>query len=175
MLHRITLIGFRASGKSTVGRLLSARLAWPFVDADAVIETQVGVSIPAYFKAHGEAAFRGAEEQALSTILMGELPLVLATGGGAVLRAANREMLRQRGGTIIYLSASMAQIQERLRHNAGGRPSLTGVSVVDEVPGLLAQRDPLYREMAQLTIAVDSSPSDVAERVINELETRGIL
>ena len=58
MIHRITLIGFRASGKSTVGRLLAARLAWPFADADALIETQLGTTIPAYFKAHGEAAFR---------------------------------------------------------------------------------------------------------------------
>ena len=175
MIHRITLIGFRASGKSTVGRLLAARLAWPFADADALIETQLGTTIPAYFKAHGEAAFRAAEEHALSTVLAGEAPLILATGGGAVLREANRDVLRQRGGTMVYLSASVAQIQDRLRHNAGGRPSLTGASVVDEVPELLAQRDPLYRELAHLTIAVDSSPSEVAERIIAEMEMRGIL
>ncbi len=175
MLHRITLIGFRACGKSTVGRLLAARLAWPFTDADAAIEARIGMAIPAFFKAHGEAGFRTAEEQVLVELLTGEGPLVLATGGGAVLRPTNRELLRERGGLIVYLDVPVAVIQERLRHHSGGRPSLTGASVVDEVPGLLAQREPLYRELSGLVIPALASPAEVAGRLADELATRGIV
>ena len=173
MFHRVTLIGFRACGKSTVGRLLAARLAWPFADADTVIEARLGMSIAACFKAHGEAAFRNAEAEALSAILSGEQPLVLATGGGAILREDNRDLLRQRGGLISYLEAPVAVIQERLRHHSGGRPSLTGASVVDEVSGLLSQRAPIYRDLAQVTISALLDPGEVAERLAAELALRG--
>lgn len=172
MFHRVTLIGFRACGKSTVGRLLAARMAWPFADADTVIEARLGMSISAYFKAHGEAAFRSAEADALSAILGGEKPLVLATGGGAILREDNRDLLRQRGGLIAYLEAPVAVIQERLRHHSGGRPSLTGASVVDEVPDLLAQRTPLYRELAQVTVSALLSPGEVADHLEKCLQSR---
>lgn len=175
MTHRVTLIGFRASGKSTIGRLLAARLAWPFTDADTAIEARLGQPIATYFKEHGEAAFRLAEEQALAALLVGEGPLVLATGGGAVLRPANRELLRERGGLIVYLDVPVPVIQDRLRHHTGGRPSLTGASVVDEVPGLLAQREPLYRELASLVIPALAGPAEVAARLSDELSTRGIV
>lgn len=168
-MHRVTLIGFRACGKSTVGRLLAARLAWPFVDADTVIEHHLGMPIAAYFKTHGEAAFRDAETSAIDSILAGDKPLVLATGGGAVLREANRDLIAARGGVIVYLEAPVAVIQERLRHNLGGRPSLTGSNPVDEVPALVAARAPLYQGLAHLTLATGPSPADVAERLIAEM------
>lgn len=168
-MHRVTLIGFRACGKSTVGRLLAARLAWPFVDADTVIEHELGVSIAAFFKTHGEAAFRDAESRALANILVGEKPLVLATGGGAVLREANRAQLAARGGMIVYLEAPVAVIQERLRHNLGGRPSLTGSNPIDEVPALIAAREPLYRELAHVVLPTGASPAEVAEKVAGHL------
>jgi len=173
-MHRVTLIGFRACGKSTVGRSLAARLAWPFIDSDTVIEHEIGMSIAAYFKAHGEAAFRDAETRAIAGILAGDHPLVLATGGGAVLREANRGEITDRGGLIVYLEASVAVIQERLRHNMGGRPSLTGINPVDEVPTLVAARAPIYHALAQLTLTTGASPADVADRIASEMALGGL-
>ncbi len=173
-MHRLTLIGFRACGKSTVGRLVAARLAWPFVDADTLIEQTVGMSIAAYFSAHGEAAFRLVETRVIGEILAGEAPLVLATGGGAVLTEANRQVLAARGGLVVYLEAAAAVIQERLRHNLGGRPSLTGSHPVDEVPGLIDARAPLYRGLAQLILPTGSMPTEVSEKLVSELVARGL-
>ena len=173
MLNRVTLVGFRASGKSTVGRLLAARLAWPFVDADAAVESRLGMPIAAWFAAHGEPSFRDHEEEALAGALADDKPLVLATGGGAVLRPANRALLRERGGLVVYLEAPVAVIQERLRHGAAGRPSLTGGHVADEVPALMAMREPLYREVAGLVLPTGPAPADVAARLADELATRG--
>lgn len=172
-MHRVTLIGFRACGKSTVGRLLAARLAWPFVDADTVIEHDLGMPIAVYFKTHGEAAFRDAETRAIAGILADDKPLVLATGGGAVLREANRDLITARGGLIVYLEAPVSVIQERLRHNLGGRPSLTGINPVDEVPALIAARKPLYQGLAQLTLATGPNPAEVAERLAAEMDLSG--
>ncbi len=148
VLPRLSLVGYRACGKSTIGRLVAQRLGWPFVDADHIVEEAIGMPIRTFFAAHGEAAFRDAESDALDRILAGDRCLVLATGGGAVLRETNRSLLTARGGTVAYLHAPAEALQARLRHSAGGRPSLTGVPVADEVPALLAARDPLYRAVA---------------------------
>ena len=163
--NRVTLIGFRASGKSTIGRLLAARLALPFGDADTEVEKRLGMPIAKYFSQHGEAAFRDQEEAALAALLAGPGPLVLATGGGVVLRPANRALLRARGGFVVYLVASVETIQDRLRHNAGGRPSLTGRSVVDEVPDQLAVRDPLYHEAADVVVPVGVSADEAVLQI----------
>ncbi len=171
-MRRVSLIGFRACGKSTIGRLLAARLAWPFVDADTLVETRLGMPIPAYFKAHGEAAFRDQEELALADALAGDRPLVLATGGGAVIRPANRALLRAQGGLVVWLAAGLTEIQERLRHHTGGRPSLTGAHVVDEVPALLAAREPFYRETAELVLGTGRSAAAVADVLAHEVLRR---
>ncbi len=171
---RVTLVGYRACGKSTVGRLLAARLAWPFVDADSAVEARIGGGIATYFKSHGEAAFREREAEVLAGLLAGDGPLVLATGGGAVLRPENRELLRERGGLVVYLQAPVAVIQDRLRHHAGGRPSLTGAAVADEVPALLALREPLYHEVAGLVLPTGPSAIEVAERLAREVAARGL-
>lgn len=173
-MNRLTLIGFRACGKSTVGRLLAARLAWPFVDADTEIEHEIGMPISAYFKAHGEAAFRDIEAQVIARILATDGPRVLATGGGAVLREANRTAIATRGGLVVYLEAPVTVIQDRLRHHIGGRPSLTGGNVVDEVPALVAAREPLYRGLAQLAVPTGDSAVEVADRIATVLAERGL-
>ncbi len=174
-LHRLTLIGFRACGKSTVGRLVAARLAWPFVDADSEIEHQLGMPIAAFFKAQGEVAFRDAEQTVIARILASDAPMVLATGGGVVLRPANRQLIAARGGLVAYLAAPVAVIQERLRHHLGGRPSLTGSNPVDEAPALIAQREPLYRELAHCTVETRPSAGEVAECLVTELATRAVI
>lgn len=163
--NRLTLVGYRACGKSTVGRLVAARLGWPFIDADSLIEADLGMPIRRFFAEQGEAAFRNAEQAALEHVLTSDGCLVLATGGGAILREANRDLLRRRGGLIAYLHAPPEMLQARLRHSAGGRPSLTGAGVADEVPLLLAQRDPLYREAASCVIDATRPAPQVADEL----------
>ncbi len=163
--NRLTLVGYRASGKSTVGRLAAARLGWPFIDADQALEATLGCTIRAYFDTHGEAAFREAEASELRRILDGSGCLVLATGGGTVLREDNRALLMARGGMIAYLHAPAVALQARLRHHAGGRPSLTGAGVADEVADLLAQRDPLYRAIAGAVVDATRPTTAVADEL----------
>lgn len=171
MRYRLTLVGYRASGKSTVGRLAAARLGLPFVDADHQVELALGRPIRQFWAEHGEAAFRDAEADALRAILDPDGPFVLATGGGAVLREANRDLIGARGGVVAYLHAPATALQDRLRRSAGGRPSLSGGSVVDEVPAHLALRDPLYRAIATACIDATRPTEAVADdlcRLVSE-------
>ena len=165
MNRRLTLVGYRACGKSTVGRLIASRLGWSFIDADTDLELRLGMPIADFFATRGEPAFRDAESAALGEILGKSGPLVLSTGGGCVLRAENRGFLRANGGTVVYLHAPASVLQERLRRDAGGRPSLSGASVADEVPRILALREPFYREVADAVVAADQAPATVAEAV----------
>jgi shikimate kinase len=167
---RITLVGYRACGKSSVGRLLAARLTWPFVDADHALEERLGMSIREFIQHQGETPFRNAEETCLAELLAAPGPQILATGGGAVLRAVNRERLRAQGGLVAYLHAPAATLVARLAHNDGGRPSLTGRGVAVEVPELLAQRDPLYREVAGVVIDATIGMAAVSERLAEMVE-----
>lgn len=163
MASRLSLVGMRGCGKSTIGRLAAARLGWPFADADAAIEAELGMPIRDCFAQRGEAAFRDAEERVLARLLRAEGCLVLATGGGAVLRPANRHALAAHGGLVAYLHAPAAVLQERLRRNPGNRPSLAGGDVADEVPGLLAAREKLYRETATAVVDATLPPAQVAD------------
>lgn len=162
---RVSLIGYRACGKTTVGRLLSGLLGAPFIDADAVIEQHIGCPIATCFARDGEAAFRDREAECLAALLAGEAPMVLATGGGAVLRAENRALLRARGGLVVYIEVPVGLIQARLRRDAGGRPSLTGAGVAEEAPRLLDVRAPLYRETAHHVIDGSTEPEVVARAI----------
>lgn len=162
---RVSLVGFRASGKSTVGRLVARRRSCAFVDADRLLEERLGCPIATWFAREGEAAFRAREAEVLAEALAGDGDLVLATGGGAVLLPGNRELLRRRGGVVVYLEADVHLLQARLRADAGGRPSLTGAPVADEVPALLAARAPLYREVATATLPADLPADELAGRI----------
>ena len=167
-MRRLTLIGLRASGKTSAGRQAAIRCGWPFVDADHALAERLGMSAGTYLCHHGELAFRDAESAILIEVLAGDLPLVLATGGGAVLRPANRELLRSRGGVIVYLHAPPEVLMARLNRDAGDRPSLTGLGVSAEVPRLYAQRDPLYRELATAVAEATAASAAVAE-VLHQL------
>lgn len=175
--HRITLVGMRACGKSTLGRLVASRLAWPFLDADHELEMRLGKPIPQVFKEHGELFFRDAEEAVLAELLAHTAPMVLATGGGAILRPDTRERLRRRGGLVVYLEAPVPVIQERLRRHDGGRPSLLGAGhPADEIPALHALRDPLYREVASAivpSVPGAGGPALVADRIVALLQPTG--
>src|SRR5262245_52270763 len=137
---RIILIGYRGTGKTTVGRLLAERLGWEFADADDHIEASAGRSIAAIFatEGEGEAAFRDYEAAAIRELCQCER-IVIATGGGAVLRPDNRELLRS-AGFVAWLTATPETIWERLRGDpttAARRPNLTPAGGIDEVRALV--------------------------------------
>jgi shikimate kinase len=150
--NNLYLIGLPGAGKSTLGRQLARRLGLTFVDADAELERRLGVTIPTIFEIEGEAVFRDREEAMLAEII-GRTGIVLGTGGGVVVRAANRERLKG-NGTIVYLHADPATLRERTRRSRD-RPLLNAPDPLARLQELYAQRDPLYREIAHHVVESD--------------------
>lgn len=153
----IVLVGMMGSGKSTVGRRLATRLHRRFVDADKVLEERCGVPISTVFELEGEEGFRRREVALLDELT--RLPsIVLATGGGAVMRAENRHLLAERG-LVVFLQASLADLWQRLRRDRT-RPLLQTEDPRERLAQLLALREPLYREIAHLTVVSARAPVD---------------
>jgi len=148
-VDNIFLVGLMGAGKTTIGRQLARRLKLRFVDSDHEIETRTGVHIPLIFEIEGEAGFRKREAQVLADLTQ-ERGLVLATGGGAVLSAENRANLAA-NGLVVYLSVAPTLLWERLRRDKK-RPLLRVADPLAKLEELHAQRDPLYREIADLVI-----------------------
>ncbi|MES2187650.1 MAG: shikimate kinase [Pseudomonadota bacterium] len=145
----MALVGLPGSGKSTVGRQLARRLQLPFVDSDQVIEQRLGCSIRSFFDREGEAAFRDVEQAVLDELCRAPAG-VLATGGGIVLREANRARLKE-ACKVVYLRSSPEELARRLRHDEQ-RPLLQVQDPLARLRDLHALRDPLYREVATFTI-----------------------
>jgi shikimate kinase len=143
----VFLVGMMGAGKTTVGRLLAQGLRYAFVDVDAELERRTGVRIATMFEVEGEAGFRDREELLLDE-LSGRTAIVLATGGGAVLRAANRERLRSRG-LVIFLDVAAVEIARRTQHDTS-RPLLNSPDRRARIDELLEVRQPLYRASAHL-------------------------
>jgi shikimate dehydrogenase len=160
-MERVVLIGYRGSGKTTVGRALAATLSLPFLDTDALIEERAGRSIPVIFATEGEEGFRLRERSVIAS-LPGE-PAVIATGGGAVLDPANVRLLRA-NSVVIYLQASAGVIEARTK--GSGRPPLTGLSLRDEIKSLLRVRLPAYERAADYCIGTgDAAAAEVATTI----------
>jgi shikimate kinase len=145
----IFLVGMMGAGKTSVGRVLAKRLQKSFYDSDQVIEDRTGVKIPVIFEIEGEAGFR-VRESAVINELTALHEIVLATGGGAVLIDANRDRLRSRG-TVVYLRATVRDLLNRTRHDKN-RPLLQAVDPRARLTELYEKRDPLYREVAHVTV-----------------------
>jgi shikimate kinase len=145
----IVLVGLPGSGKSTVGKQLAKRLQLSFVDSDQEIENRLGCSIREYFEREGESAFRDVEQQVMAELLAGPLA-VLSTGGGVVLREANRAQLKH-SGKVFYLRATPEDLMRRLK-NDRTRPLLQVADPLAKLRELYAQRDPLYREVAHYVV-----------------------
>jgi shikimate kinase len=145
----LALIGMPGCGKSTVGRHLARHLDLPFVDADAEIERDIGGPIRPYFETHGEGAFRDVEERVIAAVLQRD-PMVLATGGGAVLRQANRDTLHAKA-RVFYLRSTPEDLHRRLRHDTH-RPLLQVGDPLRRLRELYRERDPLYRRTAHFVI-----------------------
>jgi len=173
-MPRITLVGYRGSGKSTVAVRLAEILGCSWADADLVLERQLGKTIAAIIADRGESFFRDREADLLRRLLAEE-PGVLATGGGVVLRPDNRQLLASRGRPVVWLSAPADVLRGRLAADPVTtlrRPSLGGGDVLAEVAPAVAAREPLYREVADAVIDVATeSPDRIAERIVAWLTT----
>jgi shikimate kinase len=162
----IVLIGMMGVGKSSIGRRLGARLAIPFVDADTEIEKAAGMSIADIFDRHGEAAFRSGEARVIARLLNSG-PQVLATGGGAVMNPATRELIQQRGVSI-WLSAEFELLLRRISKRKAERPMLQTADPAATLRELLATREPIYAQ-ADLTVESRDVPHDA---VVGEIIER---
>ena len=167
------LIGLPGSGKSTVGRQLSRRLQLPFFDSDQVIERQLGCSIREYFEREGEVRFRDVEESVLDDLSQ-QPHGVLSTGGGAVLRLANRQHLHARCH-VIYLNSTPDELFRRLRHDVN-RPLLQVADPLGRLRDLHTARDPLYRETAHFIVETGRpSVATLVNMILMQLEVAGML
>jgi shikimate kinase len=167
------LIGMMGSGKSTIGRQLARALGIEFIDCDRLLEERSGVPIATIFELEGEDGFRR-REAALLDELTQRRNVVLATGGGAVLLEENRERMRSRG-LVIYLEATLEELQRRLRHDKS-RPLLQGVVIERRVAELLAARAPLYRQCAHLSVASGAAnPKRLVQRILGAPEVAAAL
>jgi shikimate kinase len=166
----VYLVGLMGAGKTSVGKLLARRLGKVFYDCDHEIERATGVRVPVIFDIEGEAGFRARECRILAE-LVERSPVVLATGGGAVLAEENRRVLKEHG-TVVYLCASPQDLWRRTRHDRN-RPLLQTADPLAKLVELYRQRDPLYREVADLVVDTGSqSVSALAYRLEQKLAQR---
>lgn len=166
----IYLVGMMGAGKTTIGRQLARRLHRRFVDADHEIAARTGVAIPVIFEIEGEPGFRRRESQVIHELAR-ETGLVLATGGGAVLDPDNRRCLA-RSGLVVYLDVPPEVLYERTRHDKG-RPLLQVPDPLGKIRELHAQRDPLYREIADITVVGGRhSPGGLVNQLEQEILAR---
>lgn len=169
----IILVGPMGAGKSTLGRLLARALKRPFYDSDQVIEDRCGASIPWIFDLEGEEGFRDRESQVLEELASLE-GIVLATGGGAILRPENRAKLRA-GGLVIFLKTTVEQQLTRTRKSTH-RPLLQTANPRQRLEALREERDPLYAQTAHLTINTDQRPPrqvvlDIKKQLFEHLDS----
>lgn len=165
--NNLFLVGPMGAGKTTIGRFLASDLSLEFVDLDTEIEHRSGADIPWIFDMEGEQGFRQRESRILAEVVSRSGTL-LATGGGAVLSAANRKLLSERG-YVIYLSATVNQLLERTK-NDRNRPLLQVDNPREVIENLVSSRDPLYREVADLVVATGKrKPQLVADDIIQAI------
>lgn len=167
-LQKVVLVGPMGAGKSTIGRLLASLLSLPFRDSDHVVEEKSGADIPWIFDVEGEDGFRDRETAALKE-LMSEEHLVLATGGGIVLREENRALLKL-ADAVVFLTADPDHLVQRT-YKDKKRPLLQVDNPRHKILSLLKERDPLYREVATHIVMTDTrSPKSVAQGIVSDLD-----
>ncbi|MDU7338175.1 MAG: shikimate kinase [Clostridium sp.] len=165
MCGNIVLCGFMGSGKTTVGQVLAQKSGRAFFDLDQYIEQQEGKTVTQIFAEQGEEGFRKLETKAARK-LSEQNNLIIATGGGAVLKEENVEILRK-GGVLIHLDASLNAVEQRL-NGLDDRPLLQRDDRQEFLRILYAKRIPLYRTAAHLSVNADYSPDDVCEQILQK-------
>ena len=170
----IALIGYRGTGKTTVARLLAARLGYDWVDADVEVEVRADKSIASIFEESGEAAFRDLEAEVIADLCQRQ-QTVLALGGGAILRDENRRQIAQ-CQEVAWLRVSAEVIAERLASDpttVDRRPNLTNQGGLHEIEQLLAEREPIYRACATLEVDTECrTPAEVAGEIEQAIRKR---
>ena len=166
-LRSIVLVGLMGAGKSTVGRRLASRLGLIFKDADSEIEAAAGLTIPDIFAIYGEPSFRDGEERVISRLLRAG-PLVLATGGGAYLRAATRERIKE-SAISVWLKADLDVLMRRVRKR-GNRPLLLTEDPEATMRDLMAIRHPVYAAADVVVISREVSHDRVVQDVLEALD-----
>jgi len=165
------LIGYRCTGKTSVGEVLARQLGWRFVDTDRMVVESAGVSIVRMVVDHGWSFFREQERQALVSVSTGDRKVV-ATGGGIILDERNISIMKQ-AGRIVWLTASEKTILTRMfgdSATAESRPSLTGQGRLEEITSVLSDRIPLYEKAAELVINTDREKIVViCDRIVSAL------
>jgi len=168
MNRHIYLIGYRGSGKTSVGRILGKLLQMPVLDSDDWLEQHTAKSIRDIFASDGELHFRMLETNAIKTLSRLPVPHVFSLGGGAVVRGENVDMIHQ-SGWVVWLKASPVQLYSRIHSDhstADRRPALTTLSGLDEIESLLTFRSPIYASAANLSIETDDrTAADIAEEI----------
>ena len=162
----VVLVGLMGSGKSSVGRRLALRIGLPFKDADAEIETAAGMSIADIFDMHGEAEFRAGEHRVI-TRLLGEGPMVLATGGGAWMNEGTRQAVASQGVSV-WLDAELDILMERVSRRSN-RPLLQNDDPRGTMESLLAARNPLYAKADTRVLSRDVPHETVVDEIIDAL------
>ena len=167
----VILIGYRATGKTTLAKLLARRLACEWIDADVAIEHRAGKSIARIFAEDGEPAFRDLEARVIADLCR-RADLVLAAGGGAPLREDSRRRMRA-AGKVVWLKATPETIHRRMTADAttpDRRPALTEHDPVREIIELLQRREPIYRETAHLELDTEGkSAEELADAILERL------
>ena len=174
---KVILVGYRASGKSTVGQLLAARLKILFRDTDSLMEESLGMPVKEIVALQGWDFFRAREKETIQKLSrLGDC--VIATGGGVVLDPENIDLLKQMGA-IVWLNAPLPDIVERLREDArtkATRPQFTQENIVQETTALLAQRIPLYEKAAAIEIdSAGKSALQIVDEIYEKLPRMGLL
>lgn len=171
----VYLMGYRGSGKTTVGRLLAQALDWPLIDTDDWIESGQGQSIRQIFAAQGESGFRDLEQATIVQVSSFLEPAVIALGGGAVLRPQNQQVIRETGRRV-WLDASAEHLHERICADSSTgerRPNLTDRGGFDEVAEILAVRRPIYSDLAELTVdTMGKSPDQITREIYQWLQSQ---
>ena len=168
----LILIGYRATGKTTLARLLAERLGWDWIDADVEIERRADKSIARIFAEDGEPAFRDLEAQVIADLCRRDR-LVLAAGGGAPLRPESRRAMRQTG-KVVWLTARPETILARMSGDTTTttrRPDLTDKGPLQEIIHLLEVRTPIYQELAHLAMDTEGkTPAELADEIVTTLQ-----
>ena len=174
---KVILIGYRATGKTTVGKLLAVLLRVPFYDADSVVEEIVNAPVKNIVAHHGWEYFREKETEAIQ-LLSAKGDCVIATGGGAILSAGNVKLLKQMG-VIAWLNAPIKDIIDRLNDDAqssAARPQFTTNDLAQETMDIFAERLPLYKKTANFVIDTEGkSAPQIAETIYHHLLESGIV
>jgi len=169
-MARIALIGYRGTGKSTIAKILAKKLNMELLELDQLIDQRAGEKIPEIVAKFGWDKFRAMETELLAEAIKKD-NTVFDLGGGVVEREENRKLVKD-NCLVVWLKASPDIIVKRIK-DAMHRPSLTGKTFIDEVPEVLARREPLYRSIARIEIDTESqTPDQLAEMIIQKLKLK---